>query len=439
MAFKKLVEEAQSSRSDYDKLERYYESDERLDALGVTLPEDVRVLEMISEMPKLAVDVLVEVLNVEGFTLENDDDGILDTLRRWWQANNLDTEIHLAFTEALVQGTAYLLVGYGTDDIPRITVHDSKHVAIRRDLFGDVAEAVIVYGDEDERFASHYYSGLRSDYREESSDWEPVGGPQETGVAGVPVVPMVNRARLKDLKNGRSEMKDVLTLADAESRSLTNLQVAQEILALPQRYLFADGQKDFKDQNGAAITKFKAYMSALWTGPADAKAGQFPGADLSQIINVIKLYSQKMSAKTGIPPSMLGISTDNPASAEAMRAAKERLITKGELKQRLFGDPIEEAMRLALEMYGELPEDGAITLETDWRDVATPSKSAKAANILQGHSQGVITGHTAREHLELTPEQRAYEDAAEDTASALARSVGLGASPARKTSEGVAE
>lgn len=431
MTVPSLIEHAERTPPKYDNLEKYYEAENRLDAIGVTLPEDVRVLEMVSSIPKLTVDVLVEVLNVQGFTLKGNPK-LVEILRRWWQANDLDTEMQLGFTEALVQGRAYILVGYGTKDTPLITLHDSRHVAIRRDFLGRVCEAVIVFASptddpvEDAPLqAAHYLPGTVQTYSHDGGSWRVQGEPRSTGVAGIPVVPMINRARLKDISTGRSEITEVLGLSDGESRSLTNLQVAQELLALPQRYLFGDGITKFKDQSGNPITKFKAYMSALWTGPENAKAGQFPGADLSQIINVIKLYAQKVSAITGIPPSMLGISTDNPSSAEAMRAAKERLITRGEFKQRLFGDPIEEAMRIGLEMYDLLPADGAETLETNWRDVASPSRAAKAANILQAHAQGVVSSRLAREYLDLTPEQRASEDSLEADANALARAVGL--------------
>ena len=41
------------------KWESYYNGEHRLDAIGVSLPPDVRILEMQVGWPKLAVDVLV--------------------------------------------------------------------------------------------------------------------------------------------------------------------------------------------------------------------------------------------------------------------------------------------------------------------------------------------------------------------------------------------
>ena len=80
MSFEKLAQKALGGHTDFDKLEAYYEKEQRLEALGVNLPEDVRLLELVSSFPKLAVDVLVEVLNVEGFTLKDDASGVCDLL-----------------------------------------------------------------------------------------------------------------------------------------------------------------------------------------------------------------------------------------------------------------------------------------------------------------------------------------------------------------------
>ena len=49
--------------------EAYYEGRRRLDAIGVSLPSNVRVLEMPVRWPKLTVDVLVRSLVLEGFTM----------------------------------------------------------------------------------------------------------------------------------------------------------------------------------------------------------------------------------------------------------------------------------------------------------------------------------------------------------------------------------
>lgn len=391
------------------RFESYYEGEVTLDALGISLPPAARVLEMAAPFPKLAVDVLAEVLTPEGYLLGDDRDTPA-LLRRWWQVNDMDTTVRLAITEALVQGSAYFVIGEGTSDAPRITAHPRRGMSVRRDHMGRVVEAVRQYGPHDERHAAHYQAGRTDYYRRDGGRWVLVDTIRH-GLSAPPVVPMVNMLRLGDV-DGRSEIAEVAKLSDAASRSLTNLQVAQELLAMPTRYLFGEGLETLRDQSGNPVDKIAAYFGRFLTGPSDAKAGQIPGADLSQIINSYKLYAQSVSAITGIPPSMLGISTDNPSSAEAMKVAKERLISRAEVKQQLFGDALEEVARLSLEYMGR--EVDVATLEVQWRDPATPSASSKAANMLQAHAQGVIGAETAREALSLTPEQKAREAASGD-------------------------
>lgn len=408
MSLEKLAKKLTPS-AEYAKWEAYYADKHRLDAIGISLPPETRVLELIVSWPALAVDVLDEVLNIEGFSLSSDAE-VPKTLWNWWQRNNLDTLSSQIHTEALIQGISYIVIGGRDDKTPRFTGHTAKEIVVDTNSNGEISEALQKYRVNGKDYLAHYVPGLVNFYEGTRYGMTLISS-GETNTNYIPVVPVVNRGALKTRNTvGVSEMKGVVGYTDAASRSITNLQVAQEILAMPQRYLFGNGLETLKGPDGQPKTKLEAYMGLLWTGPAGSTAGQLPGADLSQIINSVKMYAQMVSSVAGIPPSFLGISTDNPASAEAMRAAKERLITKAERKQAAFGDAWEQAMRIALDMFGH-HIDEADTLEVLWRDPATPSQSAKAANMLQAHAQGVISAKTAREGLPLTPEQRAYEDA----------------------------
>lgn len=413
--FERLCENAEYCPT-YDKLEAYYEGEARLDALGVTLPPQMRILELMAPFPKVTIDVLTEVLNPAGFILGEDRD-VTDILRRWWSINDMDTTINNCLTEALVQGAAYLVVGYGDNKTPRITAHDRRGIATRFDHQGYLIEAVRLYKEGEIDYAAHYVPGYVIIYaRNHARQWVEVER-IDTGVSRPTIVPVFNRVRLKDLR-GRSELLDLIGVTDAASRSLTTLQVAAETLAMPQRYIFGKGVKELFSGEGssedvgnfnAEAKKLKTYLSSMMVGPEGAQAGQFPGADLSQLRDSYKLYAQIVSSITGIAPSTLGISTENPSSAEAMRVAKDRLIARAETKQSMFGDAIEEVMRVALDMYKIRPYADTQQLEMQWRDPATASESARQASLLQAHAQGVIDAETAREGLRLTPEQMARE------------------------------
>lgn len=392
--------------SQSQKWESYYGGEKRVDALGVSLPPQMRVLEMPVRWPKLSIDVLVESLVLEGFKLA--DGPPPEDLNRILQANNFDTLLTLGLTEALIQGAAFVVAGGREDsDIPMLSVHKGNEFSIKEDYQGRIIQAVRRYRKGNQTFKAVYEPGRTAWYQIEGS-LEVLIEEAETGYDRVPVVPLVNRKRIGE--EGQSEIEDIATLCDAASRSLTNLQVAQELLAMPVRYLFGDDVKSqFKNADGSQKSRVEAYLGHYIVGPKGSTAGSIPGSDLNQIINSFKVYAQQVSALTGIPPFMMGISADsNPASAEAMRSAKDRLITRAEMKQHIFGDAVEDIARMVLALAG-VEVDGLETLEARWRDPAVASISSRNALMLQAHAQGIITEETAREYLGLSPEQMARE------------------------------
>ena len=371
--------QAASRDADSRKYDDIYAGHVSLASLGVTLPPETRVLEMAAPYPQLAVDVLAEVLTPEGFVCRGFEDQ-LSLVWSWWQANNMDTLAKLAFTDAMVRGVVYWTAAKLPDGRMRFQALSPDSATVEYDYAGDVVEGIWRYRLADGVDAATYYTPGETVMMERRMGQWRVGARTVTGADRPTIVPMANRTRL------------------------------EELLAWPVRGLFGDKiNEQFKPggKNGGR-RKIEAYMGGLVTGPPGTELKQLPGAELRQIIETVKLYAMMVSAQTGIPPSMLGISTDNPSSAEAMRAAKERLITRAEFKQAVFGDSLEALALLALQLDG-VDVSGMDTLECVWRDPATPSVSAKAANALQAQAQGVITAETAREFLALTPEQKRRE------------------------------
>ena len=147
-------------------------------------------------------------------------------------------------------------------------------------------------------------------------------------------------------------------------------------------------------------TFFDAYLARILAfEDPDGKIQQFSAAELSNFTNALDQIAKQVAAYTGLPPQYLSASSDNPASAEAIRAAESRLIKKVERKNLIFGGSWEESMRLAYRMMkgGEVPPDYQL-METVWRDPSTPTYAAKAdaATKLYGGGLGVIPKERAR-------------------------------------------
>lgn len=420
MSFESLLAKAESSISN-KKLNSIYDGDLQLEQIGVSIPPQVRALEMRWNVPRLAVDVLAEALNIDGFEGAAVDDEVLRRLRLAWSGLHMDALAQQAHTEALVQGEAFLVVG-PSDNAHGVmtTVHSRDGVAVEQTWDGQIEEAVVTFQSKNDNWsdvvrAVHYMPGGIDVYQQSSGLWGLIDSFEWVG--RVPVIPLRNVSRVGD-RHGRSDMDLVIDYGNAGSRTFTLLQLATEMLSLPQKYILGGDRDRMKRPDGSAVSMDDLKLGAfLLTPSADSKVGQLAGADLNQITLVIKSLAQQVSAMTGIPPQALGLESANPASAEAMRVAKDRLISRGEKKQAIFSSAWEEWAKVVCSFWG-VDLDGA-GLSPVWRDIASPSASAKAQALLQAHAQGVVSARTARDGLQLTPEQAQRENAREDASYAV--------------------
>src|SRR5690606_19254869 len=153
----------------------------------------------------------------------------------------------------------------------------------------------------------------------------------------------------------------------------------------------------------------EAYMGRLLSfEDAEGKAGQFTAAELRNFVEVLQELAKHVASYTGLPPQYLSFSSDNPASAEAIRSSESRLVKKCERKARMFGGAWEEVMRLCLRVLErEVPPEMA-RLETVWRDPATPTFAAKADAVtkLYSNGMGISPREFARIELGFTDGQR---------------------------------
>lgn len=397
------MRESSKLSRDRGKHEAYFEGSKRLDALGVTLPPEVRVLEIVVNWPRLVVESVEERLDVEGFRLAGAD-STDQRLWEWWQRCDLDNKSSLTHLEALIQRVAFSIVGPGDTDTPAITVHSGRGMAIHSDpVTGEPVEALRQYRDADGvDSAAHYLTDRTIYYKRGGSGWK-VDTTTVHGLGMVPVTPFVNRGRI-DNPFGRTEMADVMSLTDACARTLTNLQISQEMVAIPQKWVMGATANDFVDRNGNVVPKWQAYIGhVLAISNPDAKAGQFPGADLRGFAEAVNLYSKLVSSLSGLPPHFLGFSSDNPSSAEAIRANEARLVKRAERKQRAFGASWERTMRIALRLYGS---GGGERLETVWRDPSTPTLAAKTDAAVKLYESGLLPADMALELIGFSAEQR---------------------------------
>lgn len=371
----------------------------------------------------LVVDALEERLDIEGFRIGSGD--IDDDLTEVWQANDLDEGSGEGHIAALVARQAFIMVGPGVDtDIPLVTVEYPDQVAVEVDpATRRVVAALKVWSPDTENGSETmatlhvpgriitYESGKKVD--QQSLGWARKLEQHQTSPL-VGVVPMLNRPRRWA---GRSELDQIIPLVDGVNQTATNMLAAIEHHALPRRWAVNVSEQDFTDADGKPLPAWKIATGAIWAIPradddtgvlgeqVQPKVGQFTAAALDNFHNSIKQLATIAASLYGLPPHYMGYSSENPASADAIRSAEARLVKRAERRQRTFGGSWERAMRIALAVMGRDPSE-ANGLETVWRDAATPTKAAQADAAVKMVQAGVIDAEQAQEDAGYTQTQR---------------------------------
>lgn len=372
-----------------------------------------RIQQVVIAWPQLVVDSVEERLDPQGFRLPQGEP--LDELWRVWQANNLDEETQLGRVDALVMKRSYLCVGTDENDAdtPLITVESPLEVIADSDPRDGRTRAAIRYFNEptsdmrqQEEFATVYLRDMTVRYDRAGGNWKETDR-DEHGLGVVPVVPLVNRARVAD-RYGRSELSPILPLARAANKLATDMMVAAEFVALPLRGVFGIGPDDLEDAKGNKITALQAIMGRLLTipaAPSEASQFEFSSADLKNFHSSISQLAQLVAAIAGLPPHYLGFSTENPASADAIRSAEMRLVKRAERKMVPFGAAYEQTMRLVNRFQTGDWDPQYRRLETIWRDAATPTRAQTADAAVKLKTAEIVTRRQAQEDCGYTSTQ----------------------------------
>lgn len=388
----------------------YYEAERRPEAIGVTVPIQMQSLLAHVGYPRLYVDSIAERQSVEGFRIGGAEQAD-EELWQWWQTNNLDIEAPLGYTDAFIHGRSYITISQADPKIdldwdtsvPIIRVEPPTRMYAEIDpRIGKVSKAIRVAYDatgDEIQAATLYTMNDTFGWFKAEGQWQPWFN-YTHGLQAVPVVPLPNRTRLSDLYGTTEITPELRSMTDAAARILMLMQATAELMGVPQRLIFGIKPEEIGVDSETGQTFFDAYLARILAfEDSDGKVQQFSAAELANFTNALDQIAKQVAAYTGLPPQYLSTSSDNPASAEAIRAAEARLIAKVERKNSIFGGAWEEAMRIAYRMVkgGTVPPDYQ-RLETIWMDPSTPTYAAKAdaAVKLYANGVGVIPKEQAR-------------------------------------------
>ena len=378
---------------EHDRLSNYYEGEQRLQHLGIAVPNEFRDFQVVVNVPRMAVDEPVKRQMLKSFQRAGSAQADAG-LRAAWEGNNLDSQSVLVHRDARTFGRAFVTVSEDPDDadMPRIQVESPAAFNVVVDpATRRVSAALRTVQDK-------YHGTSRTLFLPDQTvqlvhnplvGWE-VAERAEHGLGVVPVVTFLNRPRSGHF-GGTSEMADVIGMTDSIARILTNMQVASETHAVPSRWVAGISKGDFVGPDGKPLPVWEAYFTAMMaTANKDAKFGQFSASDLANFHKSVDALMSYCSAVLGLPVRYFGQQTVNPAAEGAIRADEARLITNVEAMNRFDGDSWVWVMGLYERFRtGEWTERNSI--RALWENPATPTLAERADAMMKLYSQGVVS------------------------------------------------
>lgn len=380
-----------------DRLSRYYAGKQGTAFLSPAAREAIgdRLRDLPVNLVRVAVDVLAERLTLQGFSVgQSDDDAGLWNL---WTDSRMVTGSAAVHLDSLLYGTGFVSVWTDARRRVRIRAESPRQCvvtvdpqtgeplsAVKRWHEGRRGRAVVFEPDRVTRLRTASETVEASGFAAEG--WQVVDR-FDNLLREVPITPLPNRPRT-GLPLGESEVLDALPLVDALSKITQDMLVVSEAHSRPRRW--ATGLEVVEDEDGNPVDPFGESPSRVWQAEDPAvKFGEFPATSLAGFVESTGILLRQIAAVTAVPPAVLGLSADAPASAEALRASESGLVARARARQSVLGEGWSRVGRHALIAHHGVERPAFADVEVVWGDVESRSEIVAADRAAKLHALGV--------------------------------------------------
>lgn len=276
-----------------------------------------------------AVDSLANRLVFAGFEHDNFD------LWEIFQLNNKDILFDSSIRSALISACSFIYISPGEDGYPQLQVIDGKNATGNINPITNLLTEGYAILDTDDKgqvvidayfapnYTEYYY---RNENRVERLD-NPTGYPL--------LVPIIYRP-IANKPFGQSRIgKDMMNIEDKARWATTDIAIALEFDSLPKTWVVGTSLESDLDSLKATCTSL---LEITKDDDGDKPSvGQFQQGSMNPMEAAIMVYAKQFAGITGLTTDDLGFVSENPSSAESIKAAHgdlERLVSK---TQDIFG------------------------------------------------------------------------------------------------------
>lgn len=395
----------------------YYEARQSIQNIGIAIPQEVvSKVRPVVGWASTVVDVLEERLDWYGWAGARGDSLGLDEI---YNDNTLDVESGLGHLDSLIYGVSFIRVHSGNDGEPHPLVSVSSPLdttgiwdrRTRRLRAALTVTDVDKDGNADQIVLDQI--GETTTLERLRGAWTVVDR-DDHGLPWLPVIRMSNRMRASRIE-GQSEItKAIRYYCDGAVRTILGMEGNREFYSIPQLTVLGRGADAFVDKDGRPTEGWKVLAGHALAIDKDDE-GDVPTISQLQVgspqpfLDQLRGWAQMVSTEAGLPVNYLGFVSDNPASADAIRAMEARLVKRAERRQTNFGRAWLEVARMALLLRdGSVPTDFASVIGNRWRDPSTPTRAATADETTKYVSAGVlpVDSTVTYDRIGLTPDEQ---------------------------------
>lgn len=322
---------------------KYYEMKNGVDYFRTLIPSEFMYMGEVLGWCGKAVDNLSDRLCFREFENDNFD---MNTI---FKMNNSDILFDSAVLGALIAACSFIYISPDIDGFPRLQVVDgSDATGIADPITGLLTEgyAVITRKDNKEPDIEAYFLPGATYYYKNGAHFR-----TDNHKSPYPLlVPIVYRPDAKRPFGHSRISRACMSIMQGALRTLLRSEVSAEFYSFPQRYI--TGLANDSEDGAEAFEAWKATMSSFisFTKDEDGDSphlGQFNQQSMSPYTEQLRTFAALFSGETGLTLDDLGFVTDNPSSAEAIKASHESLRLTARKAQKTFGSGFLNAGYLA--------------------------------------------------------------------------------------------
>ncbi|MDZ4235816.1 MAG: phage portal protein, partial [Dietzia sp.] len=120
------------------------------------------------------------------------------------------------------------------------------------------------------------------------------------------------------------------------------------------------------------------------------KFGQLQAADLAGYEASVRVLLGQIQAVSTLPSAYLGVMTDQPPSADALRASESSLVARAEARQQTFGRAWEQVAKLMIAVRDGRDPNLIDDIRVHWADAATRSVAQEADAVVKLYQAGLL-------------------------------------------------